>query len=490
MKRHLFIAIDSIEAFAWICKGRLNQMNLRVLIFLLGACLAMPLWAQNWRLIGKNENVEIYIDAESLKQDQGSLRINSYRNILSNNNLEFKSIENEFSFNCSDASYKELAPLLFSDFNRGGRLIARGAGSQERKVENFNTALGAMYKFACNSGATFQAQLQKNTLVGHGRFKYIGELNESQLQLLIRKSFVNDDLYGNFLFNFAFIHSINALMQSNPGNYYDYLNYDGRRVFNPQRDDIRRNFDLMLELQREMASALQVNSDKLHRTIGIKFVNQALSEEGDKNISQGRLMSERYWRAAIVDDDAKRYWGRDYNANIHRPRPDSRLNDFYHNKTPDELFKKWYPEYIAQIKNIVIPNLVKLAEEFEKKQEAASVEREKRNQWLQTPEGRRYLEQEEEARKNAIKARDDELRRKYSSKESIIDMRNRSSMAGSCFMLLQGTQNFREADKASRWSNVDGLRYAEGMGRASEAFTEAPRNIFQAALSHCLIVFK
>ncbi len=463
-------------------------MKLRILILIQVALFTTQLWASNWKLIGKNENVEIFIDVESLRHDNDRKKINSYRNILSDNNSSFKSLENEFVFNCKDQSYQELAPIIYSDYNRGGQPLARGVNSHERKIENFRTALGEMYNFACNSSVAVQTQAGKNVLPTQRSFKYINQLDDGQLQSLIKKSFDNDELYNNFLFNLAFINAINAMMQPKPNTPYDYLYSDGRRAFNPQKDDIKRNLANMLDVQREMASVLQLDLEKLRRSMGIKFDKDILVEEDNRNLSLGRLRAADYWRAIIADDDAKRYWGRDYNPNIHRPN--SRLNDFYHSKSPNDLFNIWYPDYISKMKSLVIPNLIKLADDYEKEQDIIFTEKEKRAQWLQTPEGKRYVEKEDLARKNAIKAREVELQKKYSSVSSIIDMRTRSSMAGSCFIILQSSQNFYEADKASRRGQSDGFRFAEGMGKGSQGFSEAPANIVQAAINYCLTIFR
>lgn len=416
-----------------------HQMITRTIFIALICATVTQVWATNWNLLGKNETVEVFIDLDSIKDEGITKKVNSYMNLLQSPNPNYKSLENEYSIFCQENTYIEFNPIIYSDFNRVGP-VARGTRSQEKKsIDNKGSIPGAIAQSICRNEIT---STSNNKPIAQNTSNPYANNTPTIAQL---KKFLERDI------NWTYV-------ADNSEHFPVYVSKD--ELFINAQGDLFIN--ALVQYKNHVNGGIS-------RVFSLKIKSCFNQPFPSWTRYRNRYYSEINGRGVALFDGP-------INEEVIQIDPNN--THFIWSKvalSACSLAKKNPPEQLTRHEEV--EQLLTL---------------------LATPSGAEFykqfqLDDEKKFKKIRVsneKTRMAEFQKRYSSKEGVIDMRNRSSMAGSCFAILQSSHNFDAANKANKWASIDGLRFTEGMSKGFEAYSEAPKNILQTAINYCLGIFR
>jgi hypothetical protein len=356
------------------------------IFFLLNLTLNQNAFSATWKNISKNESGEYSFDQESIIGSVNNKEISIKVNILKDPKEGDKSRLLRYLINCSTSTLLLNEVKRYSEFELNGVETVFKVNATET-VPKPNT-LGQRYiDIACGTSSNNSLNVSKaNTPPSQINFNFVSKFDSNDIKYkLLDKTFNKESIEG-FQFNYSFIHSLLWQLNnaSNSNSPYDIA---ARKAFMPQFNSIEKNVRGMNNFIENIARSINVQPKLVYEAFGIEFQNNGtLNENKIQKIANGRLTSNDYWF---------RYGGTGRS-----------VNEWYDTKDPKFLFESFYPQYISEY-NADIPKLLTTAKIYEETQVKSAQQRDDRQKWLQTVEGKKYLADEEAKRK---KAEDDRLK--------------------------------------------------------------------------------
>ena len=327
-----------------------------------------------WRNINKNENFEYSFDQDSIISYEQNKKISIKVNVLKDPKEGDKSRLLRFTINCINST------LLLEEIKRYSELELQGVetvfkGNNKETTPPPNTIGKRYIDIACNNSSNASIA---SAPPSQFNFNYVSKFDSNDIKYRLLDKTFNKELMEGFQFNYSFIHSLYWQLK-NEANSTSPYDIAARKAFMPQFNSIENNIRGMNNFIENIARSINVQPKLVYEAFGIEFNNNGLLNENKiQKIANGRLTSNNYWF---------RYGGTGRS-----------VNEWYDTKDPKFLFESFYPQYISEY-NSDIPKLLAFAKEYEEAQIKAAQQRDDRQKWLQTAEGKKYLADEEAKRK-------------------------------------------------------------------------------------------
>jgi hypothetical protein len=357
-----------------------------------------------WKTFSKNDNFDYSFDSESISGNTENTKISIKINVLKDAKEGDKSRFLQYTVNCNDSK------LRLDEFKRYSEAELKGSETVGKGNIAFSTpqpnTMGQVFvQTACLESLTNTSNITsiKNPSI-QPTFIHVSKLKSEEIrQILFNATWSKDD-YESFQFQYSFIHSFYRKMRTRDAT-YDYLDAPHREAFMPYFKSIEKNMQDMDSFILKLANGLNVNPQVIYQAFGLEVEARGnLNENKINKIGSARLMSDSYW---------KRY---PLSRNPHS------VNEWYNSRDPKELFENFYPKYIAEF-NAEIKKLLANAKIYEDSQIKLVQQRDERQQWLQSAEGKKFIADEEDKRQKAEasrKAEADKNRAQENAKKELL----------------------------------------------------------------------
>ena len=375
------------------------------IVLLLNITLNQNAFSATWKNISKNESGEYSFDQESILGSTNNKEISIKVNILKDPKEGDKSRLLRYLINCSTST------LLLNEVKRYSESELKGVETvfkvnATETIPKPNT-LGQRYiDIACgtssnnssNASTPTTPSIQNNNTntstasppPSQLKFTHVNKFNANEIRSRLLQTTWNTEAYEIFQFNYSFLYSIYRNMRTQ-GGAYDYLQVPHRNAFMPHFNAIEKNMRDMDKFIENIALSINVQPKLVYQAFGIEAEDDGSLKENIQKITNGRLTSDKYWRRFPIG-----------------PNSGGSVNEWYDARDPQILFGKYYPQLISEF-NSEIPKLMATAKVYEEAQIKVAQQRDDRQKWLQTAEGKKYLVDEEVKRK---KDEDDRLKAK------------------------------------------------------------------------------